>query len=247
MKYYIIIEDDKGTVNMLKEIVADNSPDIIFSGSASTINSGIELLKAKKPDFIFLDVNLEDGLSFDILKEFPNSNFKVIFITSFSKYAVEAFKFSALDFILKPFTNNDVLEAVKKVTIAYDNEVYNEKIEAFFHNFNTTNNKKLVLKNLDEIHIVDTDTIIYIKSDNNYSTFYLDNNSQIVISKTLKYYDEKLRGLNFFRAHQSYLINLSYLQSYDKKNEVLVLSNDEKLPVSQSRKPILLDFLNKLN
>lgn len=247
MKNYLIIEDDKRTDDMLKEIMAEYFPEIKYLGNATSITSGIELINLKKPDFIFLDVNLDDGLSFDILKQFPNPNFKVIFITSYSKYAVEAFKFSALDFILKPFTTNDVLDAINKVTTLHDHEIYVEKLNTFFHNFNTTNSKKLVLKNLDEIHIVDTDDIIYLQSDNNYSTFFLKNNKQIVVSKTLKHYDEKLKGLNFFRAHQSYLVNLSFLRSYDKKNEVLLLSNDIKLPVSQSRKAILHDYLNNLD
>ena len=247
MSSYIIIEDNKHTVAMLKDIVSSNFKDINFLGEASTIVGGIELIKTKHPNFIFLDVNLEDGKSFNILNQFQNPNFKVIFVTSYSKYAVDAFKFSALDFVLKPFTANEILTTVEKVIKEYDKENYTKLVDAFFYNYNSVENKKLVLKNLDQIHVVNIDDIIFIKSDNNYSIFHLKNDKEILVSKTLKSFEEKLKGTSFFRCHQSYLVNLNLMKSYDKKNDVLVFLNNAELPVSQSKKPFLHDFLNKLS
>lgn len=247
MSSYIIIEDDKHTVTMLNDIVSSNFKDINFLGDASTISDGIELIKTKQPNFIFLDVNLEDGKSFNILKQFVNPNFKVIFVTSYSKYAVDAFKFSAIDFVLKPFTTNEILAAVEKVIKEHDKDNYTKLLDTFFYNYSSAENKKLVLKNLDEIHVVNIDDIIYIKSDNNYSTFHLKNDKEILVSKTLKSFEEKLKGTSFFRCHQSYLVNLNLMKSYDKKNDLLVFLNKAELPVSQSKKAFLLDFLNKLS
>jgi len=246
MNTYVIIEDDTNTIDKLKNIVTNNFSNIIFLGYAPSIVTGIELIKTTEPDFIFLDVNLEDGESFDILKQFPNPEFKVIFVTSYSKYAVEAFKFSALDFILKPFEKNDIVEVVKKIIAEQDREDYMQKIETFFYNFNSTDKKKLVLKNLDKTHVVAIDDIIYIKSDNNYSTFFLKNNKEIVVSKTIKSFEEKLKGMKFLRSHQSYLVNLSLIQSFDKKNDTILVFDSVELPISQSKKPYLVDFLNQL-
>lgn len=247
MNSYVIIEDDRATVEIIQQIISKHFPSVKFSGVATSITAGLALITSKAPDFIFLDVNLEDGQSFDILKQIPNPDFKVVFITSYSKYAVEAFKFSALDFILKPFEENDIIEVVKKIFTEQSKEDYIHKIEAFFYNYNSTDKKRLVLKNVDKIHVVNVDDIVYIKSDNNYSTFFLKNDKEIIVSKTLKSFEEKLKGLPFLRSHQSYLVNLNLIQSYDKKNDAIVIADNITLPISQSKKHLLNDFLNNIN
>jgi len=240
---YLIIEDDQHTVTMLKDIVHHHFSDINFSGRASSIVAAIELLKTKKPDFIFLDVNLDDGESFDILKQFPNPSFKVIFITSYSQYAVDAFKFSALDFILKPFDAKDIIEAVEKVTTAQDKERYAHKIEAFFHNY-TSSQKKIVLSNAEDIHIIELNTIIYAESDNNYTTFHINDGRKILISKSLKHFEIKLANSFFFRIHQKYLLNTNYIKQFRKRTEEVILTTNINLPVSQSKKSALLHYLS---
>ena len=247
MLSYIIIEDDQRTVQMISSIVHENLPDIIYKGNSSDIKNGVKLIKEMNPDFIFFDVNIDDGKSFEIIKQFPNPNFKIIFITSYSKYAVEAFKLSALDFVLKPFTATEIVMTVEKVIEEYDKENYTKVLDTFFHNYSSLDNKKLVLKNLDEIHVVNIDDIIFIKSDRNYSTFHLKNEKEILVSKTLKSFEQKLTSANFFRCHQSYLVNLNLMKSYDKKNDVLVFINNAELPVSHSKKAFLLNYLNKLS
>ena len=137
----VIIEDDKNTVAILKNIIYENFPEIESKGSASSITKGIVLIKDVKPDFIFLDVNLDDGEGFDILKSFPSPNFAIIFITSYSKYALEAFKFSAIDFVLKPFTPTEIKDAVHKVIKEKSNTSYIDKIATLYHN-HISNNKK---------------------------------------------------------------------------------------------------------
>ena len=243
MVTYLIIEDDMHTISMLKDIVSSHFSDLNFSGEAPSITSAIALIKSKKPEFIFLDVNLEDGQSFDILKHFPNPNFKVIFITSFSKYAVDAIKFSALDFVLKPFDSNDIIEAVKKVISSQNKENYVKKINAFFHNYQSQQ-KKIVLSNADDIHIIDIQDIIYAASDNNYTTFYINDGRKILISKSLKHFELKLSNFFFFRIHQKFLLNTNYIKQFSKRTEEVVLSTNEKLPVSQSKKASLLSFLS---
>jgi len=247
MSTYVIIEDDNYTINKVKSIVGSNFSDIAFLGCAASIVTAVDLIKTAEPDFVFLDVNLVDGESFDILKQFPVPNFRVIFVTSYSKYAVEAFKFSALDFILKPFDTNDIIDAVKKIIAEQNKENYLRKIETFFYNYKNIDKKRLVLKNLDKVHVVNIDDIIYVKSDNNYSTFYLKDVKKIVVSKTIKSFEEKLKGLHFLRSHQSYLVNLNYIQSFDKKNDTIILSDNSNIPISQSKRHFLIDFLNQLN
>jgi len=200
MTSYLIIEDDKRTVNMLKDIVSDNFADIKCLGQAASIKVASELLRSNEPDFVFLDVNLEDGESFAILKQFPNPDFKVIFITSYSKYAVDAFKYSALDFILKPFDTKDIVEVVKKTLDKQHKESYAKKIETFFHNY-ASQQKKIVLSNTDNIHVINVEDIIYAESDNNYTTFHVNDGRNILMSKSLKHFELKLSNLFFYRIH----------------------------------------------
>ncbi len=241
-----IIEDDSNTSKMLSSIVTEAFDAIKIVGEASSIKSGIDLINKTNPGFIFLDINLEDGKSFDILRNFPNPAFKIIFITSYSKYAIEAFKFSALDFVLKPFTPLEITKAIDKVVEQQNNEDYTKKLSAFFHNYtNTTSPKKIILSNADSIHVVLIEDILYAKSDNSYTTFFVSDGREILVSKSLKSFDEKLSPHFFFRIHQKYLINLHQIKKYNKRNDEIVLSNNIALPVSQVKKPKLLQLLKQ--
>ncbi len=241
---YAIIEDDKNTVSMLESIISENFSSLSNLGNASSIKEGIDLIQTTNPDFIFLDVNLEDGKSFEILEKLPNPTFKIIFITSYSKYAIEAFKFSALDFVLKPFTPSEITNAINKVIEQQNHEDYNQKITTFFHNY-TSSQKKIVLSNVDSIHLVLIENILYAKSDNSYTTFYITDGREILVSKSLKSFDDKLSPYFFFRIHQKYLINLHQIKKYDKRNDKIVLLNDVSLPVSQGKKRQLLQVLKE--
>lgn len=240
-----IIEDDKNTVKILEHIIQENYPNITVKGSASSILEGIQLVETSQPDFILLDVNLDDGEGFEILKSFPSPNFKIIFITSYSKYAIEAFKFSALDFVLKPFTPIEIIDAIDKVIEEKNQTSYIEKIATLYHN-HISENKKIILSNSEDIHVVAIDDILYAESDNSYTTVFTRKNTKILISKSLKSFEKKLAPYLFFRIHQKYLINLKYVTRYHKKNDSIVLLNNTSLPVSKGKKEHLLQFLKNL-
>ncbi|WP_299681863.1 LytTR family DNA-binding domain-containing protein [uncultured Tenacibaculum sp.] len=241
----IIIEDNKNTVDILQDIIKNNFPSIKVLGTATSIEKGISILNTYKPDFIFLDINLDDGEGFSILKEFPKADFKIIFITSYSKYAIQAFKFSALDFILKPFTPNEICQAIDKVIENKINNDQKEKLDTFLHNYNSQS-KKIVLSDIDHLHVVPIEEIIYASSENSYTIFTLKNKEEIVVSKSLKSFDEKLAPYSFIRIHQRYLINIEYVEKFHKKNEEILLSNKTILPVSKGKKEQLIQALKKL-
>ena len=243
----LIIEDNSSTIDMICGMLADNFAHIKVLDTAGSIEKGYEIITTLGPDFIFLDINLEDGKTgFELLQRIrPAIDFKIIFITSYSKYAIEAFKFSALDFILKPFSKDDLVQAVFKVTNELEKATYTQKLETFFHNY-SFENKKIVLSNLDSINIVAVEDIVYAKSDNTYTTFYCSNGKSILVSKPLKHFQEKLSRFRFFRSHQSYLVNLNHLLTYDKKKDSLLLTGNISIPVSHSNKKTLLQYINQL-
>ncbi len=241
----IIIEDDKNTAAVLKTIVNDHFKNIKITGNASSIKDGVALLHKENPDFIFLDVNLDDGDGFEILQSFPNPNFKIIFITSYSTYAVEAFKFSALDFVLKPFSPTEIVNAIHKVIAAQNKANYLEKLTTLYHN-HISSDKKIILSNSDDIHIIPIESIVYATSDNSYTTFFTNDNEKILVSKSLKSFEEKLTPHLFLRVHQKFLINLKYIKRYHKKSDEIVLQNTISLPVAKSKKEVLLNFIKTL-
>ena len=243
----VILEDDIVSANFVEEVVVSNFPEVSVLATIASVEDAKKRLGTLGPDFVIMDINLSDGDAFEVLSEIENIPFKILFITAHNKYAVEAFKFSALDFLLKPLSPKTLIASVKKVISEIQNEQYHNQLEVFFHNFNTSGmDKKIVLKNLDAVHVVDLADIIYVKSDNNYSTFFLADNRKVLVSQTLKSFHEKLAGHHFFRCHQSYLINLNCIRSIDKKNDAIKLVNDITLPVAQSKKKVLIAFLEQL-
>jgi len=241
----IIIDDEPLARQTIETIINENFPNINIVGQAGSVQSGVKIINDTKADLIFLDVDLTDGSGFDILTSIKNISFKVIFITAHQEYALRAIKFSAFDFILKPVSANELIEAVQRVEKESDTVNQAMKWDAFFNNIseNKEKIKKLVLRTSESIHLVQISDIIRCEADNNYSTFFLDSGEKIVISKGLKEYEELLGKHGFFRVHQSHLINLSYILRFDKKDGGFVVLTDKSIvPVSQRKKQRLFDF-----
>jgi len=241
-----IVEDDPQAFAYASSIMK-NYKNIALIGHSDSIQEASILIKKMKPDFILLDVFLTDGNAFEFLRLFDTVNFKIIFTTSFAKYAIEAFKFSAIDYLLKPYEEKDLILAVDKVIADISKTNYQSQLTTLLHNFSHNDqSKKLVLKNTDAIHVITIEDILFAKSDNNYTSFLLRNGKSILVSKPLKAFDEKLSPHSFFRVHQSFLINLTCITSFDKRNEEVILEEDHAIPVAQSKKKSLLSYIDKL-
>ena len=241
----LIIEYDLHTANDVKNTITSHFSNIELLDLVDNIHDAKTAIEFSKPDLIISDINLKDDTVFALFEQFETIPFKIIFITSYSKYAVEAFKFSALDFLEKPFDEDDLVTSIRNAMSIIDQENYNKQIQAFFYNFNPEQKKKkLVLKNIEAVHIVSIDAIIYIKSDNNYSEFYINDGRKIVVSKPLKFYNDQLRSYSFFRTHQSHLVNLNFAKTFHKKDSMLELSNQIQLPVSINKTAALIHNLS---
>lgn len=243
----VIIDDEPMARETIKSIIVDRFPEINIVGQAGSVQSAIETINITKPDLVFLDVDLTDGYGFDILTILKPINFKVIFITAHQEYAIKAIKFSAFDFILKPVSVTELSDAITRVKIEDDSNNQSLKWNAFFSNISDKEQKNIVLKTSESIHLVNVNDIIKCEADNNYSTFYLVDGKKIVISKGLKEYEDMLGDLGFFRVHQSHLINLKFVSRYDKRDGGFVVLKDEShVPVSQRKKQKLLDFFDSI-
>jgi len=238
----LIIEDEPQAVSALKQELSLHCPEITILETAQNVSEGILLIKKYQPDLIFLDIQLSDGLGFDILQEFDNIRFKIIFTTAYSQYALKAIKFSALDYLLKPIDATELKKAVAKATKQSQSKL-NKKIELFLHN-QKSNNKRIALQTSDGVFIHEVNTIIRCNSEGNYTHIHFTNGSKLLIAKTMKEFDELLSPYNFERIHHSHLINMNHLNSYvNKDGGYIVMSDKKTLPVAQRKKS---EFLKKL-
>ncbi len=245
----LVIDNETDIRESVLSLVTMFCPEISELSSANSVSSGIEKIRIFKPDLVFLDVELGDGTGMSLLSHFTEFTFDVIFITAHNKYAVDAFRLSAIDFLLKPINPEELISAVQKVIEKKEKNILLSQLKILNENYKSTISAeaKIVLKDADSIFFVKTKDIIRCESDGAYTTFHLLNKEKIVISKTIKEYDDLLNPFGFLRTHQSHLVNSFYIKRFDKNDGgVLVLTDNYSVPVSQRKKDFILDFLNRM-
>ncbi len=245
----IIIDDEKKSRETLIEILKLHCKKVSVVAQAEDIKSGIDAITRYEPDLVLLDVKMPDGTGFDLLQELGTIAFKVIFITGFEEYAIKAFKFSALDYIIKPIDPDELTAAINRVEKSYDNENLSGKLSTFLTNIDniTKEVKKIVLKTSENIYVINVQDIIRCESDRNYTRFYFNDGKKLLVSITLKEYDELLNGYGFYRVHQSHLVNLNYISHYEKGDGGSIIMKDgSSVAVSIRKKENLLSLLDRL-
>lgn len=244
----IIIDDEAHCINRLAELLKEYCGEIIhLAGSYQSVNEGITGILKLQPDLVFLDVQMNDKSGFDLLKELREINFEIIFTTAYEKYAVRAFKFSAIDYLLKPVDPDDLISAVNKVNKKISGTEISEKINTLFHNLkNNRASQKISIPTVDGLIFLDINDIIRCQSQINYSIIFLKDKQKITVAKTLKEFEELLSDYNFYRVHNSHLINLAYIKKYNKgKGGSISMTDHSEVEVSSRRKEGLLKRLLK--
>lgn len=243
----IIIDDEAHCIRLLKSLLAEYGRDRIeLLGSFQTVEQGITAIYNLHPDLIFLDVQMNGQTGFDLLKQIKEINFEVIFTTAYEKYAVQAFKFSAIDYLLKPIDSDDLINALDKVFQKISKDEISLKLEALFHNLKNINGpKKISVPTLDGLVFLEIMDIIRIQSHSNYTTIYLKDHQKLTVAKTLKEYENLLSDYNFYRVHNSHLINVAHIKKYNKgKGGIILMSDQSEIEVSSRKKE---EFLKKLS
>lgn len=244
----VLIDDQESVRKNLRALLAKYAADWNVIGEAYSVESGLKLLSELKTDVVFLDVEMADGTGFDLLAQYGSPDFQVVFATGYDRYAVKAFKYSAVDYLLKPIDPADLVAALKKVerqskslsATTIDNMMANLKVPL--------EDQKIVLKDLETVYLVKLSEIVRCESQNNYTTFFLMDGRKLTISVTLKEYDKLLSEHNFFRVHQSHLINLQHFDRYDKREGgVIYMKDGSTAPLAGRRKDHLIATLKAMN
>jgi two-component system LytT family response regulator len=235
-----IIDDEFNVRELLKKLISILFKDVEIVGEAASIVEAKKMLAASNPDIVLLDVELEDGTGFSLLDQLNNINFKLIFITAFNQHAIKAFKYNALDYLLKPIFPDEFKTTLNNVILQVFKENEIQNLLTQLKEGQGIEYKKIVVNTLKEKHIISIEDILYCESEGAY-TKIITKTLNVLASKNLKHYQELLSESNFIRTHQSFLVNKKVIISI--KNNNLLLTNNIKIPISSRRKAEIKNIL----
>ena len=245
----VIIEDEINGLNNLKNLLSKYCEEVSLVGEAGSIEEGLALLNSLQavPDVAFLDINLPDGLVFQLLNQLPKIEFDIIFVTAYEKFAVKACQYSSIGFIIKPIDPDLLQEAVNRIRTGTNNKI-TQRLDVFAQHYNNPNAfEKMSISALDGIYFINIKEIIRCEAEDNYTHIHLKNGSKITASKTIKAYEDLLSGVNFYRVHKSHLINLNYMRKFVKGDGgYLVMDDGMKIEVSRRRRPAFMEQMRRL-
>ncbi len=243
----VIIDDEQNCVSYLQELLLQYCPQITEIQSFTHSKEGQQHVVKSPPDILFIDIEMPNMNGFDVLAAFlPNIPFSVVFTTAYDRYAIRAFKFGAIDYLLKPINRHELMETVARIE-AKPNPISQQNWELMTSVSPNTLPEKIALSTATGLHIVKVSDIIYCKADTCYTYFYLKHQPPILISKPIKDATDMLEGEQFMRIHHSYLVNLSEIVHYIRgEGGEVRMANDDVLPVSRSKKQALLESFEKL-
>jgi two-component system LytT family response regulator len=237
----IIIEDEIDARKVLSYLIKRLFPEIIIAGETGSVSQAKKLIVFHQPDLIFLDVQLEDGDGFDLLKQCAVENFYTIFTTAYSDFAINAIKYSAVDYLLKPINPEELKTAINKVQEKISNALDIKKLKIEVENKQGLQEKKITIKTSEQTFVIPIKEIVRLEADGAYTTI-VTTKTTIIVSKNIKYYQNVLQDENFLRPHQSHLVNKDYILEFDNKGNLL-LSNNDIIPVAFRKKAMIRKML----
>jgi two-component system LytT family response regulator len=242
----VIVDDEPAVRNTIEALMKVSFPEIVVCDAVGSLSEGYEAVMKHQPDILFLDVELPDGLGFELLRKFTPVRFRTIFITGHMEYALEAIKVSALDYILKPIDEDELREAVIKARELINHEEEQLKILSLSENMQDRKVlRRIILKTAEALQLISVSDIIRAEADSNYTHFYLAGGKHIIVSRTLKEYEAMLSGTGLIRVHQSHLVNLNFVDKFFRHDGGYILLKDgTNIPVSPNLKQRVLQALS---
>jgi len=237
----IIIDDELSGREVLKKLVQLNCPEVTVVNTLNSIKTGLHSIKEDKPDLVFLDIQMPNASGFDLLNQLDKIDFEIIFVTAHDSFAIRAFKYAAVDYLLKPIKVTELIEAVHRADERIKNNQNQDNVKFMLDKVSPAKkvflNNKILLPTLGGYNIIEVSEITYCKSESNYTKFHFVDGKNLVVSKTLKEFESILLENNFFRIHRSYIINLNCIAKYNKgKGGEVVMKDGAILEVSREKK-----------
>ncbi|MEI2738290.1 MAG: LytTR family DNA-binding domain-containing protein [Chitinophagaceae bacterium] len=242
----LVIDNEPNLRTAIKALLNAFCPEITVIEDADGVRTGLQKIKSFHPDIVLLDVEMDDGSGFDLMKQVTNPAFQLIFVTAHNKYAIEAFQFSAIDYLLKPVDPDALQKSIERARINIHNKGLSRQIEILLQQMagKPDHEKRIVLKDIDNIYFVKVADILYCMAEGTYTKFYMQHDNPVIVSKNLKEYENILEPLGFIRCHHSYLVNPEKILRYDKSDiGSLVLEGNHHVPLSQRKRESILKLL----
>lgn len=241
----VIIDDELHCIEQLKKLIKASAVEFEIIACYTCLQAASKNIEKMEFDLLLLDIQVKDELAFDFLQKLNTINFEIIFITAYQDYAIRAFKFCAVDYLLKPIDQDDFDESARRVTEKIKTRTVARNLDCLLHNLEKQNTqKKISLPTQQGLFFIEIQEIIRCQADVNYTHFHLFGNQKITVSKSLKFYEELLSDCNFFRIHNSHLINLNHLKKYTRgKGGYVTMADNTRLDVSTRRKE---EFLKRI-
>ena len=244
----ILVDDELANLENLQVLLAKNCPEVKVVAIANNIDDAFEKVNLHRPDLLFLDIQMGKTTGFDLLNQLSEKTFEVIFVTAYDNYGIQAVKFAALDYLLKPVDPDELFAAVSKAKERIANKKNGEQLNFLLNQIKRSEPAvpKIALPQQHEIRYVAVDDIVRCVADNTYTFFYLSIDEKILISKPLKEYSDLLKPHGFVRAHQSHLVNPKFVKSWLKEDGgTLLMNNGDKIPVSKPNREMVKAILGK--
>lgn len=233
----VIVDDERSNIENLTILLNKYCPKIIVAGTATNVDQGLLVISELNPSILFLDIQMPDKTGFDLLKSLISPDFEVIFVTAFNEYAIQAIRFSAIDYLLKPINVNELVNAVNRSIINIEKKKQNERLENLVRSISDKTQLRIAIPGNKETIFISPDSILFCKADNNYTVFYLQESDKHTSSKPIFEYEELLSPYGFIRCHQSYLVNKAFIKSWIKVDgDKLGLQGGFEIPVSRNNK-----------
>lgn len=242
-----ITDDELQSRILLRKMLQQYFPEIKIAGEASTVDEALKGIQQHKPDIVFLDIQIKEQTGFDLLNQLSEINFALIFTTAFDKYALKAFRFNAIDYLLKPIVTEELIEAVNKINqrSAAASAASKEQVQQLYYDIKNPKkiHDKIAVPTAEGFIVIPINEIVYCRASSNYTEFFFNDKKSILSSYTLKQYDELLTPQSFFRAHRSYLINLKHVQMYRRgEGGEILMSNGDQIDLSHNNKEAFLEL-----
>lgn len=245
----VLIDDEPRGISSMQRLLQINCPSVNVIGSFTDAIEAIEYVKVHNPDLIFLDIAMPVKNGFELLKELKGASFEVIFVTAYNQYMVEAFHFSAIDYLLKPVEDNLLIDAVERAKKRIEEKSGNKNIETFLHNLKQSQSPqkmRLCIPSLKGFQVIELDDIMYAESSGNYTNLHFFNKPMVCTSKPLHEYEKLLEDAGFVRIHKSILVNMLHVKEYLRgEGGSVLLSNGKEIEVSRRKKDIFLSRMKE--
>ena len=223
----IVVDDEKPSREALSTYIRDYCPDVEIVAECDSVKPAYNAIMQYQPQIVFLDIEMPNGNGFDLLQLFKKPAFKVIFVTAYSEYAIRAFRFSAVDYLLKPVKVDELVEAVNKAKIEFEHEQATQKLQVLLENISSGNSKihQVVIPDSKGFNVLKLDDLIMCEADGYCTHFYLTGKRKITSTKSLKHFEEMFDKSEIFKVHRSFLINRTKIIAYTKQGEIRLVEN----------------------